>query len=32
MPKIELDGLPIIEAGESETITIATSADDLSSR
>ena len=29
MPKIELDGLPVIEADESETITVAVSADDL---
>ena len=29
MPKIELDGLPVIEAAESETITVAVSADDL---
>ena len=29
MPKIELDGLPVVEAPESETITVAVSADDL---
>ena len=29
MPKIELDGLPVIEAAEIETITVAVSADDL---
>ena len=29
MPKIELDGLPGIDADESETITVAVSADDL---
>ena len=29
MPKIELDGLPVIDAAESETITVAVSADDL---
>ena len=28
MPKIEADGLPVIEAAESETITVAVSADD----
>ena len=28
MPKIELDGLPVIDAAESETITVAVSADD----
>jgi hypothetical protein len=29
MPKTELDGLPVIEAAESETITVAVSPDDL---
>ena len=29
MPKIELDGLPVIDADEGETITVAVSADDL---
>ena len=29
MPKIELDGLPVIDAAESETITVAVSADVL---
>ena len=29
MPKIELDGLPVIDAPESEEITVAVSADDL---
>ena len=29
MPKVELDGLPVIDAAESETITVAVSADDL---
>lgn len=29
MPKIELDGLPIIDAPESEEITVAVSADDM---
>ena len=29
MPKIELDGLPVMEAAESETITVAVNADDL---
>ena len=29
MPKIELDGLPVIDAAESEEITVAVSADDL---
>ena len=29
MPKIELKGLPVIDAGESETITVAVSAEDL---
>ena len=29
MPKIELDGLPVIDAAESEKITVAVSADDL---
>jgi hypothetical protein len=29
MPKIELDGLPVIDAPESETISVAVSADDL---
>ena len=29
MPQIELDGLPVIDAAESETITVAVSADDL---
>ena len=29
MPKIELDGLPVIDAAESETITVAVSPDDL---
>ena len=28
MPKIELDGLPVMEAAESETITVAVNADD----
>jgi len=29
MPKIELDGLPVIDAAESEEITVAVSDDDL---
>ena len=29
MPKVEQDSLPVIEAAESETITVAVSADDL---
>ena len=29
MPKIELDGLPVMDATESEEITVAVSADDL---
>ena len=29
MPKIELDGLPVIDAARSEEITVAVSADDL---
>jgi hypothetical protein len=29
MPKIELDGLPVIDAAESDTITVAVDADDL---
>jgi hypothetical protein len=29
MPKIELDGLPVIDAAESEEIAVAVSADDL---
>ena len=29
MPKIELDGLPAIDAAESETITVVVSTDDL---
>jgi hypothetical protein len=29
MPKIELDGLPVIDAAESEEITVAVSVDDL---
>ena len=29
MPKIELDGLPVIDADESEQITVAVSADDM---
>jgi hypothetical protein len=29
MPKIELDGLPVIDAGESETLTVAVSPDDV---
>ena len=29
MPKIELDGLPVIDAAESEEITVAVGADDL---
>jgi hypothetical protein len=29
MPKIELDGLPVIDAPESEEITVAVSADDM---
>jgi len=29
MPKTELDGLPVIDADESEQITVAVSADDL---
>jgi len=29
MPKIELDGLPIIDVPESEEITVAVSADDM---
>jgi hypothetical protein len=29
MPKIELDGLPVIDAPESEEITVAASADDM---
>jgi hypothetical protein len=29
MPKIELDGLPVIDADESEQITVAVSADDI---
>ena len=29
MPKIELDGLPVIDADESEMITVAVSPDDL---
>jgi hypothetical protein len=29
MPKTELDGLPVIDAAESEEITVAVSADDL---
>jgi len=29
MPKIELDGLPVIDAGESETLTVAVSPDDM---
>ena len=29
MPKVELDGLPVIDADESEQITVAVSADDL---
>jgi len=29
MPKIELDGLPVIDADESEEITVAVSADDM---
>ncbi|MGB6416793.1 MAG: hypothetical protein WBF50_09370 [Pseudolabrys sp.] len=29
MPKIELDGLPVIDAAKSEEITVAVSADDL---
>jgi hypothetical protein len=29
MPKIELDGLPVIDAAESEEITVAVSAKDL---
>jgi len=29
MPKIELDGLPVIDADESEEITVAVSADDI---
>ena len=29
MPKVELDGLPVIDAAESEEITVAVSADDL---
>ena len=29
MSKIELDGLPVIDAAESEEITVAVSADDL---
>jgi hypothetical protein len=29
MPKIELDGLPVIDAAESEEITVAVSADDM---
>jgi hypothetical protein len=29
MPKIELDGLPVIDVTESETITVAVSADDM---
>jgi len=30
-PKIELDGLPVIDAAESEEITVAVSADDMQS-
>jgi hypothetical protein len=29
MPKIELDGLPVIDAAESDEITVAVSADDM---
>lgn len=29
MPKVELDGLPVIDADESEEITVAVSADDM---
>ena len=29
MPKVELDGLPVIDAAESEEITVAVSVDDL---
>jgi hypothetical protein len=29
MPKTELDGLPVIDADESEEITVAVSADDM---
>jgi len=29
MPKIELDGLPVIDAGKSETLTVAVSPDDM---
>ena len=29
MPKIELDGLPVIDADESDKITVAVSADDM---
>jgi len=29
MPKIELDGLPVIDADESDEITVAVSADDM---
>ena len=29
MPKVELDGPPVIDAGESETITVAVSLDDM---
>ena len=29
MPKVEQDGLPVIDAAESETITVAVSTDDL---
>jgi hypothetical protein len=29
MPKIELDGLPVIDAAESDEITVAVSGDDL---
>ena len=29
MPKTELDGLPVIDVTESETITVAVSSDDL---
>ena len=29
MPKVEQDGLPVIDAAESEEITVAVSADDL---
>jgi len=30
MPKVELDGLPVIDADESEEITVAVRADDTS--